>query len=275
MNKFKISNDAKKAIIIGSICSVSYLAVYVARNILSAVSPQMIEKGLFTTENIGTFSSIYFIIYALGQLINGMVGDKVKAKYMISFGLAFAGICFFLFSFFSNSLIASYIVYGIAGFFLSMIYGPMTKVVAENTEPVYATRCSVGYEFACLLGSPVAGLLAAFLMWKIAFSVGSLILLVMGIIAFAVFSVFEKKGVIGYNKYEKPKETGGIKTLIRHRIIKFTLISVITGIVRTAVIFFYLSNEGVSMLENAAHLGLPIPDKLKDVLAQLNEMDDD
>ena len=47
------------------------------------------------------------------------------------------------------------------------------------------------------------------------------------------------------------------------------------GVLRTAVIFFYLSNEGVSMLENAAHLGLPIPDKLKDVLAQLNEMDGD
>lgn len=44
-------------------------------------------------------------------------------------------------------------------------------------------------------------------------------------------------------------------------------------VLRTAVIFFYLSNEGVSMLENAAHLGLPIPDKLKEVLAQLNESD--
>lgn len=43
------------------------------------------------------------------------------------------------------------------------------------------------------------------------------------------------------------------------------------SVLRTAVIFFYLSNEGVSMLENAAHLGLPIPDKLKDVLEQLHE----
>lgn len=42
------------------------------------------------------------------------------------------------------------------------------------------------------------------------------------------------------------------------------------GILRTAVIFFYISNEGVSLLENAAHLGLPIPEKLKDVLAQLH-----
>ena len=43
------------------------------------------------------------------------------------------------------------------------------------------------------------------------------------------------------------------------------------GILRTAVIFFYLSNEGVSLLENTAHLGLPIPEKLKDVLEQLHD----
>ena len=49
------------------------------------------------------------------------------------------------------------------------------------------------------------------------------------------------------------------------------------GVLRTAVIFFYLSNEGVSILENSAHLGLPIPEKLKEVLEQLHERggDDD
>ena len=44
---------------------------------------------------------------------------------------------------------------------------------------------------------------------------------------------------------------------------------------RTAIIFFYISNEGVSLLENAALLGLPIPEKLKDVLAQIKEKGDE
>ena len=43
---------------------------------------------------------------------------------------------------------------------------------------------------------------------------------------------------------------------------------------RGAVICFYLSNEGLSLLENAGHIGLPIPDKLKDILAQLHKRDD-
>ena len=75
---------------------------------------------------------------------------------------------------------------------------------------------------------------------------------------------------------------------ICRKVLIFTLVGVAniidiqiihTGsVLRAAVIFFYLSNEGVSLLENTAHLGLPIPKKLKEVLEQLhhkhNEEDD-
>ena len=43
------------------------------------------------------------------------------------------------------------------------------------------------------------------------------------------------------------------------------------SVLRTAVIFFYLSNEGISLIENAGHLGLPIPTKLRAVLEQLHD----
>ena len=43
------------------------------------------------------------------------------------------------------------------------------------------------------------------------------------------------------------------------------------GVLRTAIIFFYISNEGLSLTENAAHLGLPVPEKLKNVLEQLHD----
>ena len=44
--------------------------------------------------------------------------------------------------------------------------------------------------------------------------------------------------------------------------------------IRTAVIFFYVSNEGISIIENSAKIGLPIPQKLRDILKQLNKEDD-
>ena len=51
---------------------------------------------------------------------------------------------------------------------------------------------------------------------------------------------------------------------------QFACLQKILNTARTTVIFFYLSNEGVSVLENAAHLGLPVPEKLKEVLAQIH-----
>ena len=47
------------------------------------------------------------------------------------------------------------------------------------------------------------------------------------------------------------------------------------SVLRTVIVFFYLSNEGISLLENSAHLGLPIPEKLKDVLEQLHNKCDE
>lgn len=46
------------------------------------------------------------------------------------------------------------------------------------------------------------------------------------------------------------------------------------SVLRTAVVFFYLSNEGLSLIENSVHLGLPVPEKLKAVLKQLNDKEE-
>jgi sugar phosphate permease len=160
----RMSEKAKNAFFIALLCSVSYLSVYFARNILSAVSPAMIDTGLFTTEYIGRLSSLYFITYATGQLINGIIGDKISGKYMISLGLILGGVAniFFTQVSITNPNAAVYI-YGLTGFFLSMIYAPLTRVIAENTDPIYAPRCSLGYTFSEFFGSPLAGVTAAVL----------------------------------------------------------------------------------------------------------------
>ncbi len=46
------------------------------------------------------------------------------------------------------------------------------------------------------------------------------------------------------------------------------------SVLRIAVVFFYLSNEGLSLIENSVHLGLPVPEKLKAVLKQLNDKEE-
>lgn len=247
MKKLNINAEARKAISLGLLCAVSYFAVYVSRNVLGTVSPQMIEKGILTTESIGTLSSLFFITYAFGQLINGIIGDKIKAKYMLVFGLALAGVSSLVFTYFCTIKAVAYTAYACSGFFLSMIFGPMTKVVSENIDILYVPRCSLGYEFASLIGSPAAGVLAAFMAWSSVFVTSSVILIIMAVICIFAFTVFEKKGVVQFRQYAPPAKKGsGLKLLIKHRIIRFTLISIITGIVRTTVVFWlptYISQK--------------------------------
>lgn len=101
------------------------------------------------------------------------------------------------------------------------------------------------------------------------------------LIALVVFAVVDYiTGVMCAVADKKLNSEVGFKGICR-KVLIFLLVGIAnildvqvigTGsVLRTAVIFFYLSNEGVSLLENAAHLGLPVPEKLKEVLEQLHE----
>lgn len=101
------------------------------------------------------------------------------------------------------------------------------------------------------------------------------------LIALVVFAVVDYiTGVMCAVADKKLNSEIGFKGICR-KVLIFLLVGIAnildvqvigTGsVLRTAVIFFYLSNEGVSLLENAAHLGLPVPEKLKEVLEQLHD----
>ena len=235
----KLSRNAKNAFMLGILCSVSYFAVYIARNILGTLTPKIVESGAFTEIEIGSMSSVYFAAYAVGQLINGMIGDRVKAKYMISGGLFIAGLTNVVFPYLTFSAAVASAVYGITGFSLAMIYAPMTKIVSENTEPIHATRCSLGYTFASFFATPTAGILATFLAWQTVFNVSSIVLIVMAITSFVFFTSFERRGIVKYGMYKKQeKESGNVKMLFERGIVRFSIISLVTGIIRTSVIFW-------------------------------------
>ena len=240
MKKFKDIN-ARNAFFIGGLCAVSYLTVYIGRNMLSATTPQIIDSDGYTTEYIGTVSSLFFAFYAIGQLINGMIGEKIKAKYMLGFGLTLTGICNGIFPYIIDQPLTARIVYGISGFFLSMIYAPMVKLVSENTKPIYTIRCSMAYDFAANFGTPVAGMIAALLVWKSAFGVSSMALIFMGIMCLTLIGRMEKSGLVKWSQYRQEKEKGGlsgIRTLIKRRILKFALVAIVTGLVRISVMFW-------------------------------------
>ena len=102
--------------------------------------------------------------------------------------------------------------------------------------------------------------------------------LILALLAFVVIDYIT--GVMCAIADKKLSSAVGFKGICR-KVLIFLLVGIAnildvqfigTGsVLRTAVIFFYISNEGVSLLENAGHLGLPIPVKIKTVLEQLHD----
>lgn len=233
--------QTKNALFLGLLCSLIYLTVYISRNVLSAVSPEMLTDNIFDENIIGTMSSIFFFAYAVGQLLNGLLGDIVHSKYMISIGLIVAGVSSFIIPEF-NQRIYIYILYGIMGFALSMIYGPMTKTIDENTTHSLAVKCNLGLNFSSYFGAPIAGLLAIIFIWKTTFKTSGFILVTVGIICYILFTYFERKDIITYRQNNKETKSNTfsspIKTLVSRSIIKFTFVSILTGVIRTSVMFW-------------------------------------
>lgn len=159
------------------------------------------------------------------------------------------------------------------GFCLSMIYAPIMRMVAENTLPVYASRCSLGFTIASFLGAPVASVLALFFDWENVFIVCGVTLVLLGSICFAVFTIFEIKGIVKYKSKQKVSRNKiDIKLLLERRILKFAFVAVLTGIVRTSVIFWvptYLS-QYLGLSEGVATVTFTIITLLKSVFPFIN-----
>lgn len=102
--------------------------------------------------------------------------------------------------------------------------------------------------------------------------------LILALIAFVIIDYIT--GVMCAIADEKLSSSVGFKGICR-KVLIFLLVGIAnildvqvigTGsVLRTAIIFFYISNEGISLLENAGYLGLPIPEKIKTVLEQLHD----
>ena len=188
-------SQLKKALQIGFVCIFTYVASYYLRNLLSVLTPQMIESNAYTAEYLALLASIYMIVYAAGQLVNGIIGDHVKPKYMVTLGLLLAAVALLAFYLFRMELLGM-LAFGLMGFGLSMLRGPLVKVISENTLPKHARVCCVFLSFSGFAGPLLAGLVALLTNWSTAFLFSALVTLAMAAFAFFSLTLFEKKGLI-------------------------------------------------------------------------------
>ena len=195
---------------IGSWGIATYLASYVTRNILSVSTPEMIKEAFFTKEYTGLLSSVCFIFYAVGQLINGFIGDMVHPKYMIIMGLGVSSISTFAIPLFDNRII-HFAAFALIGFGLSMLRGPLMKVISENTAATHARMICTLFSMAGFAGPLIASLLSIFFEWRAVFTVTGIISVFITVASVTVISLLEKRGEI---KFTPKKEKGVLNSIL-------------------------------------------------------------
>ena len=198
-----MDKNTQKAWRIGSFCIATYLASYVTRNILSVSTPEMIKETFFTKEYTGLLSSICFIFYAAGQLINGFVGDRVHPKYMIIMGLGISSVSTFVIPIFDNRIL-HFTAFALIGFGLSMLRGPLMKVISENTAATHARMICTLFSMAGFAGPLIASILSIFFKWRAVFTATGVISVIITVLAVAAITTLEKRGEIKFvPKYDK------------------------------------------------------------------------
>lgn len=232
-----MDKNTQKAWRIGSFCIATYLASYVTRNILSVSTPEMIKEAFFTKEYTGLLSSICFIFYAAGQLINGFIGDRVHPKYMIIMGLGISSVSTFVIPIFDNRIL-HFTAFALIGFGLSMLRGPLMKVISENTAATHARMICTLFSMAGFAGPLIASILSIFFKWRAVFTATGVISVIITVLAVAAITTLEKRGEIKF----VPKCDKGIAGILNvfklEDFIFYMLISSIGEIAGSSITFW-------------------------------------
>lgn len=242
-----------RALKIGSFSIATYLASYITRNILSVSTPEMIKEAFFTKEYTGLLSSACFIFYAVGQLVNGFLGDRIHPKLMVAAGLGLSSAatlsvpCF-------NSRILHFAAFALIGFGLSMLRGPLMKIISENTAASHARIICTLFSMAGFAGPLVASLLSMLLSWRavfVAVGIGSVFI---AAAAYLFIAALERKGEISF----VPVKSTGIRDIAG--VFKlpdfpfFMLVSAVGEVAATSITFWIptYTTEHLGFSESAA-----------------------
>lgn len=109
---------------------IGYALFYLCRANFSLAIPQIIEEFGFTKTELGAVGSALFAMYAIGQFVNGQLGDLLGARRLVTIGIIFSALANLAFGF-AGGLVTMMIVWGINGYFQSMGWSPNVKLIGN------------------------------------------------------------------------------------------------------------------------------------------------
>ncbi len=166
---------------------VTYMTYYLGRVNIGIAKPFIMAEFGFDPATFGAVGMALFIMYAIGQFVNGQLGDKFGARRLVALGLIVSSFINLLMGFSNGLLWMMFILWGMNGFFQSMGWGPSVKTVANWYPPKERGKWSGLLGTSYQIGGALSWILATFLIvtlgldWRYSFWVAGAVMLGMGV----------------------------------------------------------------------------------------------
>ena len=203
------------------LCFSVYCSSYIARGSFSFVRATMIDEGAISVGVAAAISAMYFVFYALGQLVNGFLGDRISPFWMVNIGL-----CVVIAS--NVAMLTQqpswlYAVWwGINGYGHSMLWSPvffvLSNIINQKTRVFALTAISICSPLGKILSALVSGAAISGGRWQTVFFVVSLIVSAVLLFWVAIYLSLKKRMVVSVEKIEKIEMQDIKKSLDRKRI---------------------------------------------------------
>lgn len=167
------------------LCFLAYSATYICRLNYSCIIPQLNSLGIMNESKIASVSSAFFVCYGLGQIVSGIIGDRINTRYMIFFGVFFSSLSNILICFL-NSYPFLITLWALNGLFQSLVWSPILKLASveydSKTCDKFGMHMSVTVPLGTVLSYGVSLVTMIFLPWKYVFLTCGLILFAVSLI---------------------------------------------------------------------------------------------
>lgn len=166
------------------LCWMVYFSSYLGRLNFSGVMSQMMAENLLNKSQAGLVNTVFFVAYAAGQLINGVLGDRCSPRWMLFIGCLGAGLCN-LAGGATQNFGTILLLRALDGYFMAMLWPPMLRIFAEMLTEKDMVRCSIHMSSAVAAGTLAAYLLSAGMLkwfgWRAAFYAPGVWMLLMAV----------------------------------------------------------------------------------------------
>ena len=169
------------------LCWLAYACAYMCRTNLAIALPGMMASFSWNTAMAGTIGTAFFIAYAVGQLINGIIGDKVPARSFIALGLMLSSMCNIIIGFYPT-MESITLLWTINGFVLSTLWGPIVRIIGQWFTPKQQTAVAVGMNLSMIggyiLSWGLVGIMVNYTSWRAGFFLPGILALIFSLAFF-------------------------------------------------------------------------------------------